>query len=211
MVGILSVGFGNIGSLYSVVLEFTAGLRIVSSPRDFYGLSHLIIPGVGSFSKAMDRIHDAGVFDEILSFADSGRPLLGICVGMQILGRLGYEGGRNEGLGLIDGEVRPLKATSNSDGQNEFTSLHIGWNDLNFAKTHPAIPVSSHRKDFYFIHSYAYHELNPNSLIASSSYLGEFPAIIGSKNILGYQFHAEKSGHAGVDLIEGFLGWDGKC
>jgi len=205
MIGILDVDIGNLRSLSNAVYSLGYDFRMVSEPSQFEALSHLLIPGVGAYGTAMQRIEERGVRAAIVEFAATGAPVLGICLGMQILSSWGEEGGRCEGLGIVPGRVVPL------DPGNGLTLPHVGWNTARFSSVHPVLHQVKTERDFYFVHSYHFVCEDARHAIATCDYGQSFNAIVASRNVLGFQFHPEKSQTNGLKLLENFCAWNGRC
>ncbi len=177
--------------------------EIVSSAQAIEQCTHLIIPGVGSYAKAMSNIIEHGFDIAILNHAKQGKPLLGICLGMQILSERGEEGGVISGLGLIPGKVQFLDL--------DLPVPHVGWNSLTFNFAHPISSRVKKHVDFYFVHSYFFNADNQSDVLATTDYGTQFPAIVAKQNVVGIQFHPEKSQDNGLLLLENFCEWDGSC
>lgn len=204
IIGILDYGMSNINSVFNAVFYLGYESKIVSNVEEIEKCSHLIIPGVGSYAKAMFNIKERRLHVAINHYVSLGKPILGICLGMQIFSDSGEEGGMSSGLGLIPGNVQYLDV-------NNLPIPHVGWNSLEFYFDHPICSNIKKHVDFYFIHSYFFHANDKNSILASAEYGKKIPAIIAKNNIVGVQFHPEKSQDNGLLLIENFCEWDGKC
>lgn len=203
-IGIVDVGIGNLGSLKNALYCQGWDSTFVSTPEDFDGLTHLILPGVGAFSAAVKRLQDAQLMDQIRDFADKGHPVLGICLGMQLLADRGTEGGDESGLGLVTGRVVPMVAQG-------LRLPHVGWNSVKHVKKHPLFEGIRNDIDFYFVHSYRFVADQKNTVLSETDYGESFPSIVGRANIIGVQFHPEKSQVNGLRLLDNFCLWDGKC
>jgi glutamine amidotransferase len=203
-IGIVDIGIGNLGSLQNALHSQGWDSVLVSGPNGFDDLTHLILPGVGAFSAAVKRLNDKGLFDRIKEFAAQGHPIMGICLGMQLLAEQGTEGGENLGLGLISGRVVPIR----SEG---LRLPHVGWNNARQTQQHPLLKGIRNDVDFYFVHSYRFVAENPENILAQTEYGELFPSIVGKANVVGAQFHPEKSQANGLRLIDNFCLWDGKC
>jgi len=204
MIGILDFGMGNIRSVSNAVYRNGFDPVIINTAANFDDISHLILPGVGNFSAAIPEIENRHFRQPILNFVASGRPLLGTCLGMQLLMSNGEEGGSYLGLGLIPGKVTRLKCGG-------LRVPHVGWNTLNIDKVHPIFQNIKSGRDFYFVHSYAVVCDHESDLLASTDYGGLVAAVVGRANVVGVQFHPEKSQLNGLRLIESFCQWDGEC
>ena len=173
--------------------------RLVAEPAELATFTHAILPGVGSFGDAMDRLESTGLDRAVLDFVRGGGHLLGICLGMQVLLATGAEGGERRGLGLIPGVVRKLDAPG-------LKVPHVGWNGVAFGAS--AIPLTSGLAPgsyFYFVHSFAAFPDLRDDWLATAHYGEPFAAIVGRGNLWGTQFHPEKSGEAGLTLLANFL------
>lgn len=204
MIGILDFGMGNIGSVRNAVYQNGFDPILINTAANFDDISHLILPGVGNFSAAMPEIENRHLRQPILNFVASGRPLLGTCLGMQLLMTIGEEGGSYSGLDLIPGKVTRLKGGG-------LRVPHIGWNILNVEQAHPIFQNIKSGRDFYFVHSYEAVCDHSGDMLASTDYGGVVTAVIGRNNVVGVQFHPEKSQLNGLRLLENFCQWDGKC
>jgi glutamine amidotransferase len=203
-IGIVDVGIGNLGSLKNALHSQGWDCTFVSNSHNLAGLTHLILPGVGGFSTAVKRLQDADLFDSIIAFTKSGHPLMGICLGMQLLADYGTEGGNKSGLSLISGEIIPIQA------QN-LTLPHVGWNSVKHLRKHPIFEGIRNDVDFYFAHSYRFRNHYDEHLLSTTEYGESFPSVIGYENIIGVQFHPEKSQANGLRFLDNFCLWDGKC
>lgn len=189
MIGIVDYGMGNLFSVSKALERLEADYFF--SGDDFLQADGLILPGVGSFRDAMERLP----VDAIKEFAASGKPLLGICLGMQLLFERSEENGLTEGLALLPGEVRRFR------GEN-YKVPHMGWNKLEFLQTSPLLKNLD--EDYvYFVHSYF---VEPSEVtLAKADYHEQVSAIVGRDNIYGMQFHPEKSSRLGMSLLNNFL------
>ena len=202
-VTIIDYGAGNIHSVFSAFSKVSQyNIEVVSSSAKLTATDYLILPGVGAFDKPMEFFALNPEFKVyILAHIKSGKPFLGVCVGMQILGDIGHENKLTSGLGLIAGEVKKFSANL------PIKVPHIGWNNLlvkqdvlngfNYKKFH--------QKDFYFVHSYYFACQNKINVIAECDYGNKFPAILVAENIIATQFHPEKSGINGLSFLTEFL------
>ena len=204
MIGVLNIGMGNLRSVENAVYQLGFDPLVVEHQNGFDDLTHLILPGVGNFSAAMPEIDARELKQPILDFVASGRPLLGTCLGMQLLMGVSDEGGIHAGLGLIAGKVARLQGEG-------LRVPHVGWNVLNMTRPHPIFQGIKKGRDFYFVHSYAAVCEQEENLLASTEYGAPVTAVVGRANVVGVQFHPEKSQVNGLRLIENFCNWDGKC
>jgi len=204
-IGIVDIGLGNLGSLRHAVYSQGWDTLRVSASADFQGLTHLLLPGVGAFAAAMARLNEAGLIQPIRQFVDQGHPVMGICLGMQLLAQWGTEGGRTEGLGLIPGEITPIEPTPT------LRIPHVGWNEVRYVQTHPVLKGIRNDIDFYFVHSYCYANYEEDDVLATTEYGKRFPSVVGKNNVIGVQFHPEKSQNNGLRLVDNFCLWNGAC
>ena len=204
-IGIVDIGIGNLGSLRNALYNEGWDTVSVSAEDDFTDLTHLILPGVGAFYAAMDRLGQSGLIEPIRRFAAQGRPMLGICLGMQILAESGTEGGDVPGLGLIPGQV--VRIVPGDD----LRLPHVGWNNAMQMAKHPLLVGIRNDVDFYFVHSYRFLAAKTENVLAKTDYGEEFPSIVGNGNVVGVQFHPEKSQVNGLRILDNFCRWDGAC
>lgn len=199
MIGIVDYGAGNLFSLKSS-LKFLGIDHIVSADKEALArCDRLILPGVGAFGDARAILKESGTDVFLLEQASSGKPLLGICLGMQLLLQGSEEFGSREGLKLISGRACPLK----EDVPAGFKVPHMGWNSLKFCKNSPLFKYSSEGEWVYFVHSFYGNGCGGDTL-AVSDYGIPVTAAVGRKNVFGTQFHPEKSGSAGLKILRAF-------
>ena len=170
---------------------------------------HIVLPGVGAFGDCANGLRTLPKMVDALerNIRQKKKPFLGICVGMQLMADRGLEHGRHEGLGWIEGVVRPLAPL-----KSELKIPHMGWNvfETTPASSHPVLSNFIGPTHAYFVHSYSIHCRNNTDVLATSDYGGQFPAVVGRDNMIGTQFHPEKSQTAGLKLLHNFLRWDGE-
>lgn len=204
-VGIANLQMGNLRSVANAVDSFGYDHCVVDSPEELASLTHLILPGVGSFHTAMRRITETAMYQPIRDFVSSGRPVLGVCLGMQLLGSSGEEGEDTAGLGLIAGEVRKF------DRRLVEAIPHVGWNSVELRAQHPVFKDVRTGVDFYFVHSYHFKPAREESVLGITDCGERFVSAIARENVVGFQFHPEKSQANGLRLLDNFCGWDGRC
>ena len=206
LIAIIDLDMGNLHSVANAVSQCGFDAKVVSASEDLDAASHLVIPGVGSFVTAMERMRRLELVEPIRRFAETGRPVLGICLGMQLLGSKGTEGGECEGLGLVPGTVVRL------DEHLVPAIPHVGWNDVRVVRLHPVLERVKSGVDFYFVHSYHLLPDHPEHLVGVAQY-GEIEvaAIVATENVVGFQFHPEKSQSNGLKLLESFCEWNPRC
>lgn len=205
IIGILDYGAGNLKNVCRAVEYLGFEYLLISSVKDFLRADKLIIPGVGAFKVAMEQLNKYQLVEPIKKFASDGAPVLGICLGMQLLFERSYEFGVTEGLGLVKGEVKLIPSI---DGQGSSLKIpHIGWNELIVDAPNALITKDLSAADaVYFVHSYRVTNYDQQDLVAYCNY-GDvlIPSIIQHNNIYGCQFHPEKSGAIGLGLLNKFL------
>jgi imidazole glycerol-phosphate synthase subunit HisH len=205
LVGVLNLGMGNLRSVSNAIDQFGFDTVLVDAPGTLDDLTHLVIPGVGSFHTAMRRMREHALVEPIHDFVDSGRPVLGLCLGMQLLASRGEEGGPTPGLGLVHGHVERL------DPGLVPAIPHVGWNSLKLQRDHPVVRDIGSGVDFYFVHSYHFVPDSSEEVLGTTEYGADVVAGVARKNVVGFQFHPEKSQRNGLRLIENFCTWDGRC
>ena len=195
----MDYGAGNVRSVFNLITSFCHDVVVANDAGALERATHLILPGVGAFGAAMQKIHSSLpmtlVEDLVLR---RGKPFLGICVGLQVLADRGTEFGDHQGLGWIPGVVDRLPSGG-------LPLPHIGWNNLLVRRNSPLLAGLDDTADFYFVHSFAFRAGNPGHVIAEANYGVDFPCALQRENIFGVQFHPEKSQEAGRRLIENFL------
>lgn len=200
MIQIIDYGLGNIQAFLNAYKSLDIKAESVKIPDNLKNATHLILPGVGSFDQAMSMLDSSGMKDEISNLVlNNSIPILGVCVGMQILGNQSDEGS-SKGLGFIDGSVRKIKLNNQ---KYRYPLPHMGWNDI-FIKKNKIFNELELNPKFYFLHSYHFECDDNSSEIASFSYESEMTCAINKNNIYGVQFHPEKSHHFGVKLLKNF-------
>lgn len=201
MVAIIDYGVGNLFSLKSSLKAIGADVIVTADKEELKNADQIILPGVGAFEDAARKLRESGLDKFIKELANNGKPLMGICLGMQLLFDKSFEYGEHEGLSLIKGEVVPIK----DDVDESLKIPHIGWNALKF-RGEPS-PIFSNIEDgdcVYFVHSY-YAKNCENSVIATTEYGAELTAAVSNKNVFGCQFHPEKSGKVGLSILKAFV------
>ena len=199
-VALVDTDIANLGSVRRVVGELGGEAVVARDPEALEGAERIILPGVGSFVAGMQSLARTGFDQALKERAAQGVPLLGICLGMQLLGDYGEEAGGAPGLGLIGGRIEHFQ----SIGCRERVP-HMGWNSVTMARQAPLIRGIGDGTDFYFVHSFVFNAEDVDQVIGWSEYGAKFAAIISAGNVHGAQFHPEKSSRAGFRLIENFL------
>jgi glutamine amidotransferase len=204
-VAIVDYGSGNLHSA-AKAFERMAGapVAVTADPDAVAAADRIVLPGVGAFGDCWNGLNALAGMVEALEAAvlGGGRPFLGICVGMQLMATRGLEHGSHPGLGWIPGEVVPM-----SPSDPALKVPHMGWNELAVLQPHPVLDTLPAGAHMYFVHSYHYECANPDHVLATADYGGAMAAVVGRDNMIGSQFHPEKSQKAGLAFIEAFLGW----
>ena len=199
MVAIVDYGVGNLFSLRSSLESIGASAFVTSDESEIRNADKIILPGVGAFGDAADKLRKTGLDKVVVSEAEKGKPIMGICLGMQMLFERSFEYGEHEGLGLIRGEIRSISEVIPSD----LKIPHIGWNALDFVGEQSRIFKYIKNGDFvYFVHSF--YGAKCDSVIATSDYGAPLTAAVESGNVFGCQFHPEKSGEVGLAILKAF-------
>jgi glutamine amidotransferase len=199
-VAIVNYGMGNLGSVARAFDELGAQPVIAEHPAALFDAHRVVLPGVGAFAEGMARLREGGWADALTRLVRDGRPLLGICLGMQMLAEAGDEGGASDGLGFVAGRVRRLDTLGCT-----LRVPHVGWNEIAYAEAGPLFQHIPAGSDFYFVHSYAVADLALGELSATVDYGVPLAAAVRRDHVFGTQFHPEKSSKAGRQLLRNFL------
>ena len=205
MIGIVDYGAGNLASIENALGHLGHESSVCTDPVALQEFDRIILPGVGSFRVAMEILDAQGWSAHIRELVKAGKPLLGICLGMQLLFEMGEEHGICEGLGLITGRVTKL----NPEGGLKIP--HVGWNNLATIVPHPLLSGIKQQVDFYFVHSFHCVPDEHSAVLATCNYGGEFIAVVAKGNVAGTQFHPEKSQPSGLRLLDNFINWSPAC
>lgn len=200
MVAIVDYGVGNLFSLKSSFAAIGADAVVTDDAKVLEAADCILLPGVGAFEDSIKKLHDSGLDTVLKQLASSGKPLMGICLGMQLLFEKSYEYGIHQGLGLIKGEVRPIRDVAPVN----LKVPHIGWNALDIKRDSPLLKNVKSGDCVYFVHSY-YATDCEESVIATTEYGAPLTAAVQSGNIMGCQFHPEKSGEVGLSILRAFV------
>jgi len=204
MIAIVDYGVGNLFSLKSSFAAIGAEAVVTGDPEIIRRADRILLPGVGAFQDAAEKLRSTRLDILMKDMAASGKPLMGICLGMQMLFDKSFEFGEHAGLSLIPGEVRPI-----SDVIDPSLKIpHIGWNALSITKAHPIMKYVKSGECVYFVHSY-YAANCAQSVIATSEYSAELTAAVACGNVCGCQFHPEKSGDVGLRILNAFCEMEG--
>ena len=202
MIAIIDYGVGNLFSLCSSFKSLGADIVVTGDADEIRKADKLILPGVGAFKDAADKLRNLGLDKVIKDEVNKGKAIMGICLGMQMLFEKSFEYGEHKGLGLLKGEVIGMNGTI----PNNLKIPHIGWNALHFTKESPLLKYIKNGDCVYFVHSF-YADGCDESLIATAEYGKELTAAVNKDNIFGCQFHPEKSGEVGLNILKAFCEW----
>ncbi len=201
MIKIIDYGLGNVQAFLNVYKLLNIPASSAGKISELQGASHLILPGVGSFDQAMHLLNDSGMRDELDNLVlEAGLPILGVCVGMQILG-IGSQEGIMPGLGWINGDVKKI---TSEKSEIDFRLPHMGWNEVSIKSKDELFTGLEEKPQFYFLHNYHFVCTDEHTSIGTTNYGKDISCIVKSKNIYGVQFHPEKSHHYGVSLLKNF-------
>ncbi len=199
MIAIVDYGVGNLFSLRSSFAAIGVEAKVTADPDELRAADKIILPGVGAFGDAADKLFGSGLADVLIEEAGKGKPIMGICLGMQLLLEKSYEYGEHRGLGLIPGAVRPIADVIPAD----YKIPHIGWNALQYpGDAHPLFRYIKEGDHVYFVHSF--YAADCDHVIATAEYGGDLTAAVAKGNVCGCQFHPEKSGDVGLRILRGF-------
>ena len=199
MIAIVDYGVGNLFSLTSSFAAIGADAVATSDPDVIRAADRIILPGVGAFGDAAQKLRESGLDKVVIEEARRGKPLMGICLGMQLLLEKSYEYGEHEGLGLIKGAVRPIADVI----PKGLKIPHIGWNALHVTQKTPLFKYLKEGDCVYFVHSF-YGADCEESVIATAEYGAHLTAAVANGNVMGCQFHPEKSGDVGLGILRAF-------
>jgi imidazole glycerol-phosphate synthase subunit HisH len=202
MIGIIDYGMGNLHSVSKALERLNYPYFISESAEELSEASGLILPGVGSFRDGMAELDESGLTEFVRQWAKDGKPLLGICLGMQLLFDESEENGNTKGLGLLRGRVEKL--TGMSATSERYKVPHMGWNELHISQPEHPFMQDLAGGHVYFVHSYAVKTEDPSDLVAYAEYYERIPAVVAKNSVWGTQFHPEKSSEPGMTLLRNF-------
>jgi len=203
-VGVIDYGICNLSSVVNAFLHIGCDVRIVSDSKRITEFTHLVLPGVGSFPKGIENLQMKGLDEAICREAERGKPILGLCLGMQLFAEVGEEFGLTNGLGLIQGRVSIIDVN-----QSDLRVPHVGWNKVYLNKNSAIAAGVQQYSAFYFIHSYSYSDPDASYVVGVCDYSSKIVSIIEKDNIFGAQFHPEKSQSDGLLLLKNFTAISG--
>ena len=202
VLGLIDGQSGNIGSIKKAIKDLINEkpyqLKIIQGNFNPNNFDKIILPGQGAFATLVSNLKKLKIINPLRQYLESDRPYLGICVGMQILSDEGYEDQITKGLGIIPGKIKKFS-------NKKLMIPHMGWNTVSINKKDTIIKNNLNEKDFYFVHSYIYENINKENILGLTTYGKKFPSIINKGNIYGVQFHPEKSHKNGLKLIKNFI------
>ena len=199
MIGIIDYNMGNLASVYNACHLLDGKATIVKDPNELKNYDRIILPGVGAYKDAMEHLNDTGMKSAIYEFANTGKPMIGICLGMQLLFESSQEFGHSDGLGLIDGEVIKF---DKSKMHEDFKIPHMGWNTIQ-NNEHPLFEGLDNPY-LYFVHSF-HAVTNEKNIIGKTTYGYDFVSAVNKDNIYGFQPHPEKSHENGLKILKNFM------
>ena len=204
MIAIVDYGVGNVFSLEQSFKAIGQEVTVTADPQVLRQADKLLLPGVGAFGDAAQKLRDTGLDRVVIELAETGKPLMGICLGMQLLFEEGQEYGIHKGLGLLPGRVIPMGGKIPA----ELKIPHMGWNALKFQKESPLFSRIKDGDCVYFVHSYFATDCD-SVVIATTEYGSDLTAAVQKGNVFGCQFHPEKSGEAGLNILRAFAEMEG--
>ena len=202
MIAIVDYNMGNLASVQNAFSSLGEDTVVESDPAKFKEYDKLILPGVGAFGDAMEHLRERNMIDALREYASSGKYMLGICLGMQLLFESSDEFGEHEGLGIIEGKVTAFKV---DDFSEPLKVPHMGWNRM-FTESHPLFENLDEEHYLYFVHTYHVNCTNEEDIIGRTNYGYEFTSAIARANVMGIQPHPEKSHKNGLKILENFIG-----
>jgi len=202
MIAIIDYNMGNLASVQNAFAKLGEETVVESNPEKFKDYDKLILPGVGAFGDAMEHLRERNMIEALRDYADSGKYMLGICLGMQLLFESSEEFGEHEGLGLIKGHV---KAFDESKFSEPLKVPHMGWNRM-FTGEHPLFKNLDDNHYLYFVHTFHVTCRDEENIIGRTTYGYEFASAVAHNNIMGIQPHPEKSHENGLKILENFIG-----
>lgn len=203
MVAIVDYGVGNLYSVASSLRAIGAEVVVTGDRETLEKADKILLPGVGAFRDAIQKLKETGLADVVIEQAKKGKKILGICLGMQLLFDKSFEYGEYDGLGLVRGSVVPMRGVI----PEKLNVPQIGWNSLRFEKKHPLLKYVKEGDFVYFVHSYYATDCD-EALLLSTEYGADITAAVVQDNVAGMQFHPEKSGEVGLNLLRAFVEWE---
>jgi glutamine amidotransferase len=209
LIAVVDYEAGNLASVKRSLKALEAQVTVTQDPAVVARAEKIIFPGVGAAGQAMSNLQRLGLDQALHQAWAAGKPILGICLGAQIIMSHSAENDARC-LGLLPGEVRRLSPRPPATGEGRYKIPHMGWNQVRFLTDHPVFRGIPEGAEFYFVHSYYPAPADPDRILGVTDYGQEFPSVVGYKNLVAMQFHPEKSGGFGLTILTNFLGWDGR-
>jgi glutamine amidotransferase len=209
MIAIVDYRAGNLRSVELAVKKLGFPCGVTQRAEEILKSERIIFPGVGAAGQAMADLNQLGLDSVLRKEFEAGKPILGICLGAQIILERSEENGARC-LGLVKGEVRQFPQPLISEQNERLKIPHMGWNGVRVLKEHPVMEGIVSDDEFYFVHAYYPLPASQEFVVGTTDYGMEFPSVIGYMNLIAMQFHPEKSGHAGLRILENFCKWDGR-
>ena len=204
-IAVVDYGAGNLRSVAKALERSDLRPRVTDDPRELVAADGVVLPGVGAFRDAIARLSEKGLDTALREVFASGRPYLGLCLGLQVLFDESSEHGLTPGLGRLRGKVERFAET---DGQGGLLRVpQIGWNEVRFEGAHPMLEALPEKDYFYFVHSYRALAEDPEQIVGRADYGGDFAAAVAADNVFAVQFHPEKSQGAGKRLLDAYRAW----
>lgn len=204
MIAVIDYGAGNLRNVCKALEHVGARLTLTDDARAIARADKVVLPGVGAFADCQHGLKSRGLFEPLRELVRAGKPLLGICVGMQLLFDAGEEMGEWEGLGLIGGRVVRFHGPA-FDGQHALKVPHIGWNQLAVRREHPLVGGIASGGYAYFVHSFHPEGVDPAHVLTTTDYGSDFASVVARDNVWGIQFHPEKSQDVGLRMLRNFV------
>lgn len=195
-VAVIDYGMGNLRSVEKGFEKMGVDAFVTGDAKEVAAADGVVLPGVGAFADAIAHLRETGLAEAALAAIDSGRPFLGICLGLQLLFERSFENGEHEGLGVFGGNVEKLTG--------DVKIPHMGWNQLHKRKDLEVMTEVPEGTDFYFVHSYVVKPTQPEVIAVTTDYAGEFVSGVARDNVVAFQFHPEKSGLVGLSILKSF-------
>jgi len=201
MIAVIDYGMGNLRSVSKALEAVGAKVEVTDDASKIENADALVLPGVGAFCHGMENLKKIEIIPSILKSVKEGKPLLGICLGLQLLFTKSYEHGKHDGLGIIEGSVKKFDFTN-----KDLKIPHMGWNQISIKKQDNIFKDVPDNSYFYFVHSYYVEPEDKSRILASTKYGLKFTSAVIKNNIFGVQFHPEKSSDLGLKILENFVG-----
>jgi glutamine amidotransferase len=204
-IAVVDYGYGNLRSVAKALEACALRVEVTGDPADLAGADGVVLPGVGAFKDAVESLAARGLDRAVVAAIESGKPYLGLCLGLQLLFEEGHEHGVTKGFGILRGVVSHFGELQ--EGGRPLCVPHIGWNEVTFSGSHPMLAALPPRDHYYFVHSYRAVPADEADVVGRTDYGGPFASAVAKEGIFAVQFHPEKSQSAGHRLLEAFATW----